>query len=186
MDDDKSLDTLLDKALQQYGAAEARPGLEARIFANLAANSSTERQVTKWGWTLAFATCLIVTFSVWSTYHEILLQTTPIILSKRPGTMHIGPVQLPNEAPKSKSVIAKAHTTHIEPRAYKSVANGPRLPQFPSQRPLSDQEQLLKQYVEQFPGEAMVVARAQTEIQKELDKLVADEWSKTDSAEQER
>jgi hypothetical protein len=186
---DKSLDTWLDKALQQHGAAEARPGLEARIFANLAANSSTERPVRKWGWTLPFATSLILVFSVWLTYHGRLLNTRPNVLSNRPGTMHIGPVHRPLEpaqSPESREVIAGVRAEKIYPRASRRLANVPRLPQFPSQRPLSEQEQLLKQYVEQCPGEAMVVARAQTEIQKELDKLVADGWSKTDSDEQER
>jgi hypothetical protein len=186
---DNSCDAWLDKALHQYGETEPRPGLEARIFANLAANSRTETPFWKWGWIAAFATFLILGLSVWLNHHDHLLHTTPIAESSRPETMHIGPVQRSAETaqpPKSKEVIAKAHAAKTEASAFKRLARDPRLPQFPAQRPLSKQEQLLKQYVEQFPAEAMVVARVQTETQKELEKLVRDESSNTEPDQEER
>ena len=62
----------------------------------------------------------------------------------------------------------------------------PRLDQFPSPRPLSEQEQMLARYVREFPQEAVLVARAQTERRKELEKLLADGPSKIDSDQQER
>jgi len=187
--DKDRLDKWLDKALQQYGAADARPGLEGRIFANLAANRRTEGPPRKWGWILACATCVILGFSLWSNHHDRLPHTTPIALRNRAETMHVGPVQRTLESvqpTQSKKVITKARGARIEATAYERPAEDPRLPQFPAQRPLSEQERLLKQYVEQFPGEAVVVARMQTEAQKELEKLVAGESSKTDSDQQER
>jgi len=60
------------------------------------------------------------------------------------------------------------------------VAKEPKLEQFPSPRPLTEQERFLKQYVEKFPDEAMLIAKVQTERQKELEKLVTDGSSNSD------
>jgi hypothetical protein len=44
----------------------------------------------------------------------------------------------------------------------------PRLDQFPSAQPLSEQEIALARYVSQFPQEATLIARAQGEYEKEI------------------
>jgi hypothetical protein len=59
----------------------------------------------------------------------------------------------------------------------------PRLGQFPSQRPLSEQEELLVRYVRESPQEAVLVARAQAEREKELEKLIRDESPNVDQQE---
>jgi hypothetical protein len=47
----------------------------------------------------------------------------------------------------------------------------PKLKQFPAARPLSEQEELLKAYVNHFPNEAAVVAREQEHRKKEIEAL---------------
>jgi hypothetical protein len=47
----------------------------------------------------------------------------------------------------------------------------PQLKQFPAARPLSEQEQLLKAYVNHFPNEAAVVAREQEHRKKKIEAL---------------
>ena len=77
----------------------------------------------------------------------------------------------PRSAPKIKAV---------------DLASEPRLEQFPSPSPLSEEEKLLKEFVRNSPQEAVLVAQAQAERQKELDRLMADRASKSESDQQER
>ena len=55
-----------------------------------------------------------------------------------------------------------AHKTHAL-RTAPVVAAVPKLDQFPSPHPLSEQERMLASYVAQFHDEAVIVARARTE-----------------------
>ena len=50
------------------------------------------------------------------------------------------------------------------PSGRRGPAQPPRLDQFPSPRPLSEQEILLARFVEQFPREAAMIATAQTRL----------------------
>jgi hypothetical protein len=43
------------------------------------------------------------------------------------------------------------------------MAGNPKLDQFPSPRPLSEQEKLLQSYVAEYPERAVLIARARTE-----------------------
>ena len=51
------------------------------------------------------------------------------------------------------------------------AAANPKLDQFPSPRPLSEEEQLLVRYVHEFPEEAVLIAKAQAESEKEIEQL---------------
>jgi Zn-dependent M16 (insulinase) family peptidase len=46
------------------------------------------------------------------------------------------------------------------------TASGPKLDRFPSPQPLSDQEKLLASYVADDPHHAVLIARAQAELEK--------------------
>jgi hypothetical protein len=52
------------------------------------------------------------------------------------------------------------------------VANGRRRDQFPSPRPLSEEEKLLVRYVQNFPRDAVMIAQAQAESEAEIEKLM--------------
>jgi hypothetical protein len=60
------------------------------------------------------------------------------------------------------------------------------LAQFPSPRPLTEQEQFLRIYVRNFPQQAAIVAQDQTKTDQEMEKLLADEFSVRESDQQER
>lgn len=166
---DKDLrDEWLDKALQQYGDAEPRPGLETRIMASLANERS--RVSARWWWGLAFAGCLTTILALWLGHLDVLQGKRPIALDRRPETMHVGPVQerlrgsTQAESGGGFSTIRK-RTNHVIAR---NSNVSPRLEQFPSQRPLSEQERLLKQYAERYPQEAVLVAKEQQKFSDEV------------------
>jgi hypothetical protein len=178
-------DEWLNRTLQQYGDAEPRPALETRIMASLANERS--RVSAGWWWGLAFAGCLTTILALWLAHLDVLQLKRPIALNHRPETMHVGPVQEPHRRSKQAESGGGFSTTHKRTNHViaRNTNVSPRLEQFPSQRPLSEQERLLKQYVEQFPDEAMVAAKAQAETEKELQKLIADR-SGIDLSEEER
>jgi hypothetical protein len=69
------------------------------------------------------------------------------------------------------------------------VAAYPKLDQFPSPQPLSEQELALARYVHDFPREATLIALAQAEHEKEIQQEMEDASSQTnnhDSEQQER
>jgi len=73
------------------------------------------------------------------------------------------------------------HSTLARPYQPKVVATAaPKLDQFPSPRPLSEQELALARYVNEFPQEAMLIARAQEEYEKEIQREMKVERSETE------
>jgi hypothetical protein len=180
------LDQLLQIALQQYGNAEPRPGLQGRVLANLTAEKPA---AAKWRWGLGFAGCFTLALALWFTNRDRLSHKMPFLVSNDPEILRIEPIpRAPAamlQATSRKEISAVRGRVNYRAKETQS-ASGPRLPQFPSQHPLSVQEQLLKRYVQQLPGEAMIVAKAQTERQEELRKLFASRPSKMDPDRQER
>jgi hypothetical protein len=65
-----------------------------------------------------------------------------------------------------------------------TLANGPRLDHFPSPRPLRDEEKLLVRYVREFPQDAVMIAQAQAESEKEMDQLSGNASSRTNQGPQ--
>ena len=76
-----------------------------------------------------------------------------------------------------------------QPKPDQPRLNQPRLNQFPSPQPLSDQELALARYVSQFPHDATLIAKAQEEYEKEMQRKMQDtgfENEDRDSEQQER
>jgi hypothetical protein len=156
---------LLDAALQRYSEFEPRPGLEGRVLANLQAER--ERLDTRVSWGAALAAIAVVG----------ILGVT-IVLIRRPD---VGPQAAKTHAATSviakETVITVRSIPHSDPargyspgtrrRSARAVAlaeNAPKLEQFPSPRPLSEQEEMLARYVRERPQEAQLLARAQAEL----------------------
>ena len=57
--------------------------------------------------------------------------------------------------------------SHAHRRGERAAVSASRREQFPSPQPLSEQEELLARYIERFPHEAVLMARAQTQLMKE-------------------
>ena len=202
--DTNRLDRRLDEALRQCASAEPRVvGLEGRILASLASRAKSvsagqpRTVIPTFGWarlSLAFAglgVLGIVAVAIWvGTLRNHGKATTSTSPRPVPGAVS----QNQNRGGMLATVPLAHHTSrrvavHRAPRKSESatieaVGASPRLEHFPSQRPLSEQEQLLKAYVSQFPKVAAVVAVEQAEREKELESLYSDATGESDSAQE--
>lgn len=155
-DQERFIDEWLEGALKQRGRAEPRPGLENRILASIKAER--ERVPARgWSW-----------WPVWAVAAAILLIAGVVLLR---STQELAP-------PVVSHVTAPAVSKSVEHRVIASGRKSlmrsagkpgaaPRMEQFPSPQPLSEQEQILARYIQQFPREAGLVAQAQTQLSKQ-------------------
>jgi hypothetical protein len=179
------LDRVLDAALAKYAAVEPRTGLEERVLANLRSVKATGAHGAWWRWSLAavaVAAILLVAITLaWRSHTP----SRPAIANHPTSTEH-------RSAGPEKDVAH--HDTNVIPRRPRQtrrthalgsapvVAAVPKLDQFPSPHPLSEQEKILATYVAQFHDEAVLIARARKEAmerdrQKELREALSDEDS---------
>ncbi|MGA7381275.1 MAG: hypothetical protein WBX03_10515 [Terriglobales bacterium] len=159
-DQERLIDEQLDAALKKYGAAEPRPRLENRILASLeSARGKVESSIWRWWPVLltAASMLLIGTAVLVKTHHSnppLAVGSVPVVpAAKEVATAH------GNEA--------RVAQTSPHRREKRVVVSTRRLEQFPSPQPLSEQEELLTRYIEQFPHQAVLVARAQTQLMKQ-------------------
>ena len=172
---DQDLDRWLDDALPQYGNVEPRAGLERRILANLesAAQGQSRGQAWWWAWgAAALMACVAIAVSVGIDMNHATKKT---VATANPAIVGASTKGSQSAAPQLAHLPHHVKRHSIPPNI--EAAKEPRLEQFPSARPLSEQEQLLARYVRELPAEAVLVAQAQAESQKELDRLIADEFS---------
>jgi|SRR5579864_581254 hypothetical protein len=169
------LDRWLDGALQQYGNPEPRTGLERRILANLKLAAQDESDSRSWWWAFATATLMAcIAVAVWFGI-DLHHATKKTVATANPA--NVGASTKRSQSAPPQVATLPHHVKRHSMRANIEAAKEPRLEQFPSARPLSEQEQMLSRYVREFPEQAVLVAQAQAESQKELDRLFADESS---------
>jgi hypothetical protein len=162
------LDQWLDQALNDYGRAEPRLGLETRILARLATEKTRLTRQTLWPWAfanLARALAVVVAIWAWMSTQKSPMPSTHVAnnnpaLQKEPAVRAKSDLQVPTPPIGKRGVrrqVAKAPP----------LAKSPRLSQFPSVRELSTQEQLLARYAREFPQQALEVAQAQAAAEQE-------------------
>lgn len=163
----------LEAALAQYALVEPRAGLEQRVLANLRG----ERESARRGWTSgwlpvavgALATAVVVAGAgivLWKTPDGGAIAVSPV----RPPQMRVFPddvdahyraLAADKSGERRKSTVggngSRSHGAAEHPAI---LAVQPKLEQFPSPRPLSEQERILASYVERFPETAELVAKA--------------------------
>jgi hypothetical protein len=176
------LDHELDTALAKYAAAvEPRDGFETRILANLQAAREREARRPSWRWVRAAVAvvAIVVMWLVWRPvtplYIEIAHDPTSNARQEQPGEVAsdassvVTPERSLQPIPRSRIHRSKKRNSLVPADV---VAVQPKLDQFPSLRPLSEQERMLADYVAQFPADAALVARAQTALRQreELDR----------------
>lgn len=162
------LDRMLDAALAKYAAAEPRAGLEARVLANLRTERARVADRTWWRWGLAAAALAVVVVTValdWRSGRPSLPvvknhPSAPAHVSKEPkrqvASNGVGSgVRLPRPGTAPKVTVS--------PNIPIANAPHPKLGQFPSPQPLSEQEKILQNYVAKYPEQAVLVARARSE-----------------------
>ena len=158
------LDRVLDAALTKYAAAEPRTGLEERVLANLR-SAAPSANGTWWKWSLAAAAAAVLLIAITLAWRS---HTTsrPVIAHQPTSTEHQSAGPEKDVAHHDANAIPRrphtAHKTHAL-RTAPVVAAVPKLDQFPSPHPLSEQERMLASYVAQFHDEAVIVARVRTE-----------------------
>lgn len=180
------LDRELDAALAKYAAVEPRPGLEARVLANLRAQETQVAGRSWWRWGVGAILAAVIIAAI-----AISLRPS------HPGREQVQknppvPVAPRHDEPKDKFVANRegnktsipgptgptaAHHNNSAAITVSATAR-PKLDRFPSPTPLSEQEKILANYVTQYPEHAALVAEARTE-QLRRDE---EEWHATDAS----
>jgi len=188
------LDSALDATLARYAAVEPRTGLDDRILANLRAERARvpERGSWRWGVAAPLAAMVIVALALTLKSGK---QSRPVVAnhssartqgSEEPAVLVVSGAG-GNQHPLHASNSAKKRTTNHIRRRETIVAANPKLDQFPSPQPLSEQEKILQSYVAEYPEKAVLIARARSEaLQRDLEemKAFASGHGPTDSGEQ--
>jgi hypothetical protein len=180
------LDNVLDAALAKYSAVEPRTGLEERLLANLRAEPARVPRRASWRLSLIATLAAIAIVAI-----VLALQSgRPLLpqVANHIPTMPNLEQSKPRVAPEVGETGARAHalgpaTRRASRRVSKEAfpAANPKLDQFPSRQQLSEEELALARYVSQFPEEATLIARAQEEYEKEIQQLMKEERSETES-----
>jgi len=170
-----ALDRELDAALAKYALAEPRAGLEERVLANLR-GAQKHAAGGWWGWTAAAALAAAVILVVASLTVKMEQRVPGITERSAPvATQKIVPCGV--EMPDAHRTQVSKPAVHVARRQPAIVTSAPRLEQFPSPQPLSEQEAILAGYVSRYPEHAALIAQARTEelrrdMAEELDSAV--------------
>jgi xanthosine utilization system XapX-like protein len=178
------LDDWLDNALRQYGNAEPRIGLESRILANMEAAGKRALLGCSYGWLLAATSAAALLIGIWfGIWHrpQSAPKAQPILKIAGDVGKQIGSKIIPAARGRHKGMQRRRQ---VNEASTVELAGAPKLEQFPSPRPLSQQEILLARYVQHFPTEAVLIAQRQGEFQQEIEQ--AEQEMKTISRSSER
>ena len=174
--DKDRLDRWLDSALNEHGKAEPWPGLEARVLANLAAHAKPSGFRSTWPWVSAGAVVAVLFMGVWlGVGHRVI--RGPDSAARHPTSAETQSRQPLQEAtPTAHMPPAVRPLRHRRDPVIATVAgtSEPRLKQFPSLRPLSEQEKLLVRYVNESPSDAVLIAKEQAARLREMQEYESD------------
>jgi hypothetical protein len=155
-------DELLDASLRRYASAEPRPGLEGRVVAGVRARQQTARRRAAWAWGMGMAA---VTAAV------------TLLVIYRPRQQP-APLPMTAKAPANISAPVLAKVTpavpppmpHRPPRFASRSWVDTRPQQFPTPRPLSEQEKLLLVYAQALKGSSAASAlKADQDLEHDLE-----------------
>jgi hypothetical protein len=168
----------LDAALAKLAASEPRAGLEDRILANLRSAPVPSPRIAWWMWPAVAAAVIVVAITgslLWkprTPVKNIQARTAPIVKPVLTKSIEIAEAKdLAANDTQSVSIPSPRIKHHDARRqAVAAAAKPPKLDQFPSPQPLSQEELALVKYVKQFPQDATLVAQAQEQYAKEIEK----------------
>jgi len=161
-DDDLALDAVLAK----YTAAEPRVGLEERILANLRAERDRIPNRVWWRWAIAGVLAAIMIVGVTLTWRSAK-PSQPTAANRPQSSLHES--QKPGTEVTVQDNTAQPHEhtpirrATVRPPRTAVGEKSPKLDQFPSPQPLSEQEKILASYVNQYPEHASLIAQARME-----------------------
>ena len=155
MDDKEKrfVDELLNASLRRYAGAEPRPGLEGRVLAGVRARQQGERWRNVWTWAVGMAAvAAMVTLLVihWPRQQPAQLpetaQARATVAHGQKGTDRGYQLAAPTTAEVAPPV--QPRMSHRPPRSAPQRWVDTRPQQFPTPRPLSEQEKLLVAYAQ--------------------------------------
>jgi hypothetical protein len=159
-------DQWLESALIQFGKAEPRVGLENRLLANLRAERAQAHLRRRWWRALGMVASLaaiLVAVRVEERDRERKPESTAATSTTNRAEARelVQPRPIPQIVHPATEVVLRrpAH----RPTRDLAVASTPKLAQFPSPQPLSEQERILASYVAKYPEHAALVAQARAE-----------------------
>lgn len=179
----------LDDALAKYARVAPRAGLEERILANLRAEQARVPDHARWRWSVAIVLAAVVVAALvvgWRTGKSSrpLMVNHPSMSAPDPNDPR--PKVAANDGAKqlhAAGQVSKRAATHRSPRPTVVAAVNPKLDQFPSPQPLSEQEEILASYVAQFHAQAVLIARvANQELQRDRAELIENAQGPSGSA----
>ncbi len=164
------IDRLLDTALAKYSAAEPRPGLEERILTRLRDERKRAPALAWWYWvmvpTLAMA---LVAFGLWRQFGKSSappIANHPVVSAP---SVNLPEPEIAHRDANTPAPRKVERTRRTRPQSQVMAINTatPKLDQFPSPQPLSEQELALAKYASAYPEEATLIATAQEEFENE-------------------
>jgi hypothetical protein len=164
--DNGTFDHEIDSALAKYTGVEPRAGLDSRILANLQAEQQRAAKHSWWRWpaVAAFAALIVIALSLAWRPGRLTLNAAA---QHPPGTVRSNEydeTQIANHAASGliphEAVSAKKPKPHPVLHRGGVVARAPKLDQFPSPQPLSEQERMLTDYVAEHHQQAALIAQA--------------------------
>jgi hypothetical protein len=169
---ENNLDRVLDAALAKYVTVEPRAGLEERVLANLRTEQKRAAEHTWWRWGVvaALAVAIIVAVAIASRPGKPVQEVV--------GQKPVAPMA-PTQSEQKFASNGQGSTVHVQVPTRRAVRHSqvvtaavketqPKLDQFPSPQPLSDEEVALARYVKDFPQEAVLIAKSQEEAEMEM------------------
>jgi hypothetical protein len=173
------LDLLLDSALSTYAAERPNPGLEQRVLARVARESTEYKSHRRhlpllWSIALPATACLLVGVAVLKIPRQPSGQLGHSQASRQ-QIVSTRNKETPADDHKSvRSVVRPAPlTNHKHPLVIASAAARPKLDVFPTPQPLTPQEQALLRYAVQTP-EAQQIALVATQSSKDTPLSIAE------------
>jgi FtsZ-interacting cell division protein ZipA len=174
----QEIDRWIDEAIGEYGKAEPRDGIEARVLARLDGAHREPRRVWHWWGALALGTAaLLAVAAVWfgqahrgtTQAREATPTRTSIATTKtpQPPPEQVEPGNVGSHRSTSSKREPSSMNTSAQAKERQAQADSsPKLDQFPSPQPLSEQERILMSYVANHPATAALVAEARAEALK--------------------
>ena len=149
MDDKEKrfVDELLGASLRHYASAEPRPGLEGRVLAGVRSRQQAARRRATWAWAIGSAAgaAMVVFFVVHRPRHH-----TPAFSAAAKALVNVAAPTVAKIAPPARPTVPR------RPQRSDARPKGDTRPQqFPTPRPLSEQEKLLLAYVRALRGSSV-------------------------------
>ncbi len=164
------LDRELDAALVKYAEAEPRARLEERVLASLRAQPRASGSAW-WRWPTVVAFAAVIFVGVMSLVFRVPHRASLAVV-RTPE--RVAPQVIPGVTTATSKPALIGKRTVRTTRATTAKAGAPRLDQFPSPQPLSEQEKLLAAYVAKYPEHAALIAQARSdELRQDLEEETA-------------